>query len=152
MAAFTGEQVATQRWPQGPSTGRPLAAAKSRSTALRRLRRDKAMLLLAAPGVLYLLIFVYIPQLGNIIAFQNYVPFLGFRSAFVGLANFQALFESPAFWNAVRNTIVISSLQLVLYFPAPILLALLLNSVISLPVKRVIQSIVYLPHFIGWVI
>jgi putative aldouronate transport system permease protein len=110
------------------------------------------MLLLAAPGVLYLLVFVYVPQLGNIIAFQNYVPFMGFASPFVGFDNFAGLFADATFWSSVRNTVVISGLQLILYFPAPIMLALLLNSLISLPVKRVIQSIVYLPHFISWVI
>jgi putative aldouronate transport system permease protein len=116
------------------------------------LRRDKAMLLLAAPGVLYLLVFVYIPQLGNIIAFQNYVPYLGFGSAFVGLENFRTLFADPTFWSSVRNTLIIAAMQLILFFPVPIMLALLLNSLISLPLRRAIQSIVYLPHFISWVI
>jgi len=131
---------------------RPRAPADKSAGWLRRLRRDQAMLLLALPGVLYLLIFVYVPQLGNIIAFQRYLPFLGFRSAFVGLANFQQLFAMPQFWNAVKNTVVISLLQLLLYFPAPIMLALLLNSLISTSVRRAVQSIVYLPHFISWVI
>ncbi|MBV9324184.1 MAG: sugar ABC transporter permease [Chloroflexi bacterium] len=126
--------------------------ATRQSTFWKRLRRDKAMLLLAAPGVLYLLVFVYIPQLGNVIAFQNYVPYLGFASPFVGFDNFRSLFGDSTFWSSVINTVVISGLQLILYFPAPILLALLLNSLISLPVRRVIQSIVYLPHFISWVI
>src|SRR5689334_10394746 len=98
---------------------RPAAA---QSSVWRQLRRDKAMLLLAAPGVLYLLVFVYVPQLGNVIAFQNYVPFMGFTSPFVGFDNFGALFADGAFWSSVRNTIVISGLQLILYFPAPILL------------------------------
>src|ERR1041384_4488748 len=129
-----------------------LRPAATHSSFWRQVRRDKTMLLLAAPGVVYLLVFVYVPQLGNIIAFQNYVPFLGFGSEFVGLENFRALFADATFWSSVRNTIVISGLQLFLYFPAPIMLALLLNSLISLPVKRVIQSIVYLPHFISWVI
>jgi len=129
-----------------------LRPAATHSSFWSQLRRDKAMLLLATPGVLYLLVFVYVPQLGNVIAFQNYVPFLGFGSEFVGLENFRALFADATFWSSVRNTVVISGLQLFLYFSAPIMLALLLNSLISLPVKRVIQSIVYLPHFISWVI
>src|SRR5262249_9499624 len=150
MATVTGEQVAAQEW-AGPAVSRPGWSGASKPSLLKHLRRDKTMLLLALPGVLYLLVFVYIPHLGNIIAFQNYVPFMGFKSAFVGFENFQELFRTAAFWSAVRNTIVISGLQLVMYFPAPILLALLLNSMISLPVRRVIQSIVYLPHFISWV-
>jgi putative aldouronate transport system permease protein len=150
MATVTGGRLGAEAAASG-SIGRVRPAA-AHSSVWRQLRRDKAMLLLAAPGVLYLLVFVYVPQLGNIIAFQNYVPFMGFASPFVGLDNFRALFDDVVFWSSVRNTIVISGLQLILYFPAPIMLALLLNSLISLPVKRVIQSIVYLPHFISWVI
>jgi putative aldouronate transport system permease protein len=104
------------------------------------------------PGVLYLVVFVYLPNLGNIIAFQNYLPFLGFSSAFVGFENFRQLFGAAAFWQAVRNTVVISSMQLLLYFPAPIILALMLNSLVSTSARRIIQSVVYLPHFISWVI
>ena len=86
---------------------------------LGRLRRDWVLLAMMLPGVLYLLVFVYLPNLGNIIAFQQYLPFLGFNSPFVGFENFRQLFAAPAFWQAVRNTIVISVMQLVLYFPAP---------------------------------
>jgi len=149
MATVTGGRLGAEATAAEYAGVRPAA---TQSRFWRKLRRDREMLLLAAPGVLYLLVFVYIPQLGNVIAFQNYVPYLGFASPFVGLDNFRALLADPTFWSAVRNTIVISVMQLVLYFPAPILLALLLNSLISLPVKRVIQSIVYLPHFISWVI
>src|ERR671926_1186824 len=104
------------------------------------------------PGLVYLLVFVYLPNLGNIIAFQAYLPFLGFSSPFVGFDNFGKLFAAPAFWQSVRNTVLISAMQLVLYFPAPIALALLLNGIISTNVRRMVQSIVYLPHFISWVI
>jgi putative aldouronate transport system permease protein len=117
-----------------------------------KVRRDWLLLVMMLPGVLYLLVFVYLPNLGNIIAFQQYLPFLGFSSPFVGFANFQQLFAAPAFWQAVRNTIVISVMQLVLFFPAPICLALLLNSLISTNARRLVQSVVYLPHFISWVI
>lgn len=105
------------------------------------------------PGLLYYLLFHYIPLLGNVAAFQDFIPFLGFfDSSFVGLDNFSSLVSNPAFWQAVLNTIEISALQLFFYFPAPILLALLLNSMISVPLRRFIQSVVYLPHFISWVI
>ncbi len=150
MATVTGGRLGAEA-PAADYAERVRPAA-SQSRFWRQLQRDKAMLLLAAPGVLYLLIFVYVPQLGNIIAFQNYVPYLGFGSAFVGLDNFRSLFADPTFWSSVRNTVVIAAMQLILYFPVPIMLALLLNSLISLPVRRVIQSIVYLPHFISWVI
>lgn len=118
-----------------------------------RIWRDRLMLLFIAPGVLYFLLFHYLPLLGYIIAFQDYLPFLGFAdSPFVGLANFQQMFADAAFWQAFSNTIVISLLQIIFYFPAPLGLALLLHGVISVRVRRIIQSVVYLPHFISWVI
>lgn len=105
------------------------------------------------PGFLYFVVFRYLPLLGNVVAFQNYSPFLGFvDSAWVGIDNFVALFSNPAVGTALLNTVIINGLQTIFFFPAPIALALLLNSVMSPTVKRVIQSIVYLPHFIGWVV
>ncbi|HEX3813477.1 MAG TPA: ABC transporter permease subunit [Mycobacteriales bacterium] len=119
----------------------------------RRIRRERWMYAFILPGFVFFVVFSYVPLLGNVIAFQNYSPFLGFGgSPWVGLANFQALFNDPDFLTALRNTLVISVLQIVFAFPAPILLALLLNSLISDRVKRIVQSIVYLPHFISWVI
>ena len=131
---------------------RPRVAKRGELSLWRKLRRDWVLLALMAPGLLYLVVFVYLPNLGNIIAFQAYLPFLGFSSPFVGFDNFRQLFAAPAFWQAVRNTVLISAMQLVLYFPAPIALALLLNSLIGTQTRRLIQSIVYLPHFISWVI
>ena len=128
------------------------AVARGEPSLLRKVQRDWVLLMLMAPGLVYLVVFVYLPNLGNIIAFQAYLPFLGFSSPFVGFENFSKLFAAPAFWQSVRNTIVISLMQLILYFPAPIILALMLNSVISASVRRIVQSIVYLPPFIGWVI
>lgn len=123
------------------------------STPLRsRLWRERWMYLLLVPGVAYFIIFRYLPLLGNVIAFLDYSPFLGLDSPFVGLANFAKLFSDPELPNAVINTVAISLLQLVLFFPAPILLALLLNSMIHEPAKRFMQSVLYLPHFISWVI
>jgi putative aldouronate transport system permease protein len=129
------------------------AADKPRSSVWQDIWRDRLMLLFIAPGVLYFLLFHYLPLLGYIIAFEDYLPFLGFTdSPFVGFANFQAMFADAAFWQAFWNTIIISLLQIVFYFPAPICLALLLHGVISTNVRRIIQSVVYLPHFISWVI
>src|SRR5919199_6794638 len=128
-------------------------AAPARSSVWQRIWRDRIMLLLILPGVLYFVLFRYLPLLGNVIAFQDYLPFLGFAdSPFVGFANFEAMFNDGAFWQALWNTIAITLLQLILYFPVPICLALLLHSIISTRVRRIIQSVVYLPHFISWVI
>jgi len=125
----------------------------SRRSALgQRIWRDRWMYLFILPGFLYFVVFRYLPLLGNIIAFQDYSPFVGFHSPFIGLANFHKLFTDPDVGIAIRNTIEISVLQLVLFFPAPVILALLLNSMIHEPVKRLMQSILYLPHFISWVI
>jgi putative aldouronate transport system permease protein len=125
----------------------------ARDTVWQRIWRDRIMLLFIAPGVVYFLLFHYLPLLGYIIAFEDYLPFLGFfDSPFVGFANFASMFSDTAFWQAFSNTIIISLLQITFYFPAPICLALLLHGVISTKVRRIVQSVVYLPHFISWVI
>ncbi len=111
------------------------------------------MYVLIAPGLLFFVVFRYLPLLGNIAAWQDYSPFLGFRrSPWVGWANFAQIFTDPELLNALRNTLLLSGLQIVFAFPAPLALALLLNSVISIRIRRWIQTVVYLPHFIGWVI
>jgi len=129
-----------------------IRAGKRSSSLGQRLWRERGMYLFILPGFLYFIVFRYVPYLGNIIAFQEYSPFLGFESPWVGLDNFRRLFTDPDFKIALQNTIVISVLQLVFFFPMPVILALLLNSIISEPVKRVMQSVLYLPHFISWVI
>jgi putative aldouronate transport system permease protein len=134
----------------------PRAAAvdRRRGTSIRaRLWRDRWMYLFIIPGFLYFVIFQYLPLLGNIVAFQNYSPYLGFfNSPWVGLENFENLVSNPLVIQAVTNTIIINALQLLFFFPAPIALALLLNSIMSPFIKRGIQTIVYLPYFIGWVV
>jgi len=111
------------------------------------------MYLFMLPGLCYFLVFVYLPMAGNIIAWKKYSPFIGIRkSPWVGWANFERLLTDDRFLNALKNTLQIEILQLVFAFWAPLLLALLLNSLISERVKRTIQSIVYLPYFLSWVI
>lgn len=118
-----------------------------------RIRRDWVLLVVMAPGVLYFLIFHYGALFGNALAFVDYVPFVGLAgSEWVGLANFQQMFGDPQFWNAVGNTVLIAALQLVFFFPAPLALALVLHSLVGSTVKRFVQSVVYLPHFLSWVI
>ncbi|GAA4212684.1 ABC transporter permease [Actinocatenispora rupis] len=136
-----------------PAPAEPQAPPVRRRTVWQRLRRDRTMLLLTVPGLLFFLVFHYVPLLGYVVAFQSYQPFLGFtQSPWVGLANFATTFGDPAFWSATLNTLKITLLQLVFFFPAPIALALLLNSMLSSKLRRFVQSVVYLPHFIGWVI
>jgi len=126
--------------------------ARRELSVVARLRRDWIMLLLAAPGVVYFLAFHYLPLLGYVIAFQDYQPFLGFDSPYVGTKNFTDMLKDNRFWQAVNNTLQITILQLVLYFPAPLGLALMLNSIMSVRIRRIVQNVVYLPHFLSWVI
>lgn len=124
-----------------------------------RLRRDRVLILMTLPAVVLVLVFNYLPILGNVVAFQDYDPYISgngvvsiLNSPFVGLENFRHVFEDAAFWNAVENTLVLFFLQLVLYFPVPILLALLINSVVRPRVRAVAQAVLYLPHFFSWVL
>jgi putative aldouronate transport system permease protein len=105
------------------------------------------------PAVVYFLVFHYGALAGNLIAFLDYVPFLGLAgSSWVGTDNFVQMFHDPAMWHAALNTVEISALQLIFYFPAPLALALLLHSLSGRFVGKFVQSVVYLPHFISWVI
>ncbi len=118
-----------------------------------RLRRDKTLLLMVLPAMLLLLVFYYLPMFGTVSAFEYYDPVYGFfHSNWVGLQQFQALFADRLFWNAFENTLVLSAVQLLLYFPIPVFLAILLNSVLSSKVRSFIQAVVYLPHFFSWVL
>ncbi|MCW2881469.1 MAG: polysaccharide transporter ATP-binding protein [Sphaerisporangium sp.] len=120
---------------------------------LAKLWRDSPLLVMVAPTVIVLLLFTYIPLLGSVIAFMDYVPFLGFTgSDWVGWDNFTSLFQDQAFWHALWNTLQITFLQLLLYFPIPVLLAVFLNTVAMPLAKKFVQSVIYLPHFLSWVI
>ena len=120
----------------------------------KRLSRDKLLILLGLPGAIALLAFQYVPLLGNVIAFQDYQPYLGFsESDWVGVSNFSFLWDgNPDFRNALINTLILTVIQTVLVFPIPLVLALLLSSLAGEKLKRVLQSILYMPHFLSWVI
>lgn len=129
-----------------------LVARKKRSLAL-RYWDNRYLVILFLPGILYFLIFRYVPIYGLIIAFKDYNFSDGiFGSAWVGFDVFKEMFASRGFWEVFKNTVVISLLQFVTGFPAPILFALLLNEINSLMPKKVFQTISYLPHFVSWVI
>lgn len=108
---------------------------------------------LLLPGLLYFILFKYVPMGGLVIAFKDYSPFLGiWGSKWVGFDQFAKFFSTPDFWRLLRNTLGISLLQLLLYFPAPIILSLFLNEVRHSGYKRTVQTLVYVPHFVSWVI
>lgn len=118
-----------------------------------RLRRDRVLLLMVLPAAALVLVFKYVPMLGNIVAWQQYSPYVGItESPWVGWENFQRLLTDSNFHSAVINTISITTFQLFFYFPIPIVMALLLNSVLTPWLRSTIQSIVYLPHFFSWVL
>ena len=109
--------------------------------------------LMLLPVIAYFVIFKYIPMGGIVIAFKNYKIKQGiFGSAWCGLDNFTKAFATPTFARSVKNTLVISGLKLLFGFPAPILLALMLNEVTHIRFKKTVQTITYLPHFLSWVV
>ncbi|MCX5526871.1 ABC transporter permease subunit [Streptomyces bobili] len=143
----------------GGATGSAGRRPSGKLSLRTRFRRDRVLLLMTLPAVVLILVFNYLPILGNVVAFQDYDPYISdngvvsiLHSPWVGLENFQRLFEDSAFWEAVQNTLVLFFLQLVLYFPIPIALALLINSVVRPRVRAVSQAILYLPHFFSWVL
>jgi putative aldouronate transport system permease protein len=132
---------------------KPVAAQRRRLRWHERLRRDRSLLIMTLPAVVLLVVFSYLPMLGLVTAFQQYDIYYGFNnSPMVGLDQFTRLFRDPLFWQALENTLVISAVQLVLYFPIPIVLALMLNSIMSAKVRSFVQAVVYLPHFFSWVL
>ena len=117
------------------------------------MKEHKVLYLLMVPGLLYFVLFRYLPMFGLVIAFKDYNIFNGiWASDWVGLANFEALVHSSDFWNVMKNTLVISLTKILIGFPIPILLAILLNDIKSMRFKRVTQTFLYLPHFLSWVV
>ncbi|WP_227522122.1 ABC transporter permease [Bacillus solitudinis] len=105
------------------------------------------------PGLLFYILFKYIPLLGSVIAFKDYQIFKGIlASPWVGLDNFRFIFTYQDFYQVLRNTAMIAFYQLVFGFPAPIILALLFNEIRLMIIKRTVQSLFYLPHFLSWVV
>lgn len=115
--------------------------------------------ILMIPGILYMLIFNYTPMAGLVMAFEDFSPYNGdtairalFGSPFAGLKYFEKLFTGPDFWRLLRNTLAISLANLIFAFPAPIILALVLNELRCKWFKRFSQTLVYIPHFVSIVI
>ncbi|KLV23614.1 protein lplB [Niallia circulans] len=119
----------------------------------KKCKEQKELVLLSIPFVIYALIFYYAPLSGWLMAFQNYRPGRGiFEQEWVGLNNFKFLFSDPTFINVVRNTLAMSMINLVLGFIFSIGFALLLNEVRNKTVKKFMQTVSYLPHFLSWII
>lgn len=127
---------------------------KSYQTILsRRILNDRWLYFMLLPGILYFLIFKYAPTFGLVMVFQDYQPFLGFiKSQWVGFAHFQRFFNEPSFWMLLKNTLIIGIYNLFFFFPLPIIISLMLNEVRMRFVKRTIQTLIYIPHFLSWVV
>ena len=108
--------------------------------------------LLLLPGLTYFAVFKLAPLWGLQIAFQDFNPYNRAKSVFVGLKYFQEFFQSEVFWQMLRNTLVLNLINLVFYFPMPIIIAIALSEIRFSKFKRLTQSLVYLPHFLSWVV
>lgn len=135
-------------------TGPPAPVKHNRSTAFfNKLWQQKTLVFMSVPFLIWLFIFKYVPIWGWTMAFQKYRPAKSFsEQEWIGTTNFKMLFADENFYRVLRNTIVMSSIKLVLGFVTAILLAILLNELRNIMFKRVVQTISYLPHFISWVV
>lgn len=128
-------------------------ARKKKNNIFVRFAKQWDLQLMVLPGILFVFIFSYIPMYGVLMAFQDFDIFEGMRnSPWAGFKHFQYFFSEARFPEIMRNTIAISGLKILIGFPAPILLALMLNEVRHMFFKRTVQTITYLPHFLSWVI
>lgn len=135
-----------------PSKERTVSSSTKRNKLL-TWKRGIPLYFMILPGFLFFAIFKYIPMAGVILAFKDYDPFLGFwYSKWVGFEHFERLFSSPDFFVLMWNTLALSAVNLFFFFPAPIILAVLLNEIRLAWFRKGIQTIVYIPHFLSWVI
>jgi len=119
----------------------------------KRMWKNKWLYIMMTPGILYFLIFRYAPMYGLIISFQDFKPYNGIAgSKWVGFKHFERLFTEPDFLKILGNTLILFGMNLLFFFPIPIILALLLNEVRISAFKRTVQSLIYIPHFMSWVI
>lgn len=124
-----------------------------RTSQFMGMKRNALLYLMVLPGLIYFIIFKYLPMGGLIIAFQDYQPYLGIMgSPWVGLKHFIRLFTEPTFFMLLSNTLILFALNIVIFFPLPIILSLMLNEVRQKAFKNIIQTVIYIPHFMSWVI
>jgi putative aldouronate transport system permease protein len=118
-----------------------------------RIWKERWLYLFMLPGLLYFIIYKYVPMWGMLMAFKNYQPHLGlWGSEWVGFRHFERFFSEPEFGMLFKNTVFIAVLDIVVFFPVTIILALMLNEIRKSVYKRTIQTFVYVPHFLSWVV
>lgn len=143
MKTATGDSVATV----------PTKKSSYFRTLLLDIRKDWDLYVALIPGLAFLLLFKYTPMYGIVIAFKDFNIFDGLAaSPWVGLKHFEKLFTSQNFLDVFQNTLIISFLKLFILFPLPIIVAILLNELRNMAFKRSVQTVIYLPHFLSWVI
>ena len=140
--------------PEATSKGLPADLRRRlRAESWQRAKQMRLLYLLFLLPLAIFVIFHYLPMYGNIIAFKDFRLGRGYwGSRWVGLQHFEDFFRNPYAWRIIRNTVVISGLKLLWGFPAPILLALLVNELTSQRFKKTVQTVSYLPHFMSWII
>jgi len=120
---------------------------------IQKLKRQFPLHLMLIPGVVVLLIYCYYPMVGFVIAFQKFIPVKGlFGSDWIGLGNFRYVLKMPGIWQVLYNTVYIASMKIILGLVVPIIIAILLNELKNMLIKRGVQTLIYLPHFMSWVI
>ena len=135
------------------ATVRPSERRSRLRSTLSYVSQNYWLYLLLIPGTAFIIIFRYVPMYGVLIAFQDFSVVRGiWRSPWVGFANFIYLFTSSSFYEILRNSVLISLYRLIFAFPVPVLMAILLSEMRGIVYKKVIQTIIYLPHFISWVV
>jgi putative aldouronate transport system permease protein len=124
-----------------------------KKSSFKTFKKNYDLYMLLIPGIIFMIIFRYVPMYGLAIAFQDFNIFKGIGgSEWVGLQQFQKLFNSPQFYQVFKNTLLISVYKIAFLFPIPIFIAIILNEIKSMIFKRTAQTIIYLPHFLSWVI
>jgi putative aldouronate transport system permease protein len=131
----------------------PISKSEKLKKHLRKLGTQKYLQAMALLGVVWMIIFNYVPMYGLIIAFKEYSIIKPISEApWVGLMQFKEFLQDDNFWIVLKNTLGISLIKLVIGFPLPIIFALMLNELTSLKFKKAVQTITYLPHFLSWVV
>jgi putative aldouronate transport system permease protein len=142
----------TQNMTRAIQSNRP-AARPAKPHWFRHIRNNPGLYLMVVPGIIYFVVFRYVPLLGSVIAFQDYNIFKGITdSNWVGFKWFEQMYMFPNFKRLLVNTLIISFYQLIFTFPAPIILACMMNELSRTRMKQWMQTILYLPHFLSWTI
>ncbi len=135
---------------------KPVTSVRSQKKWMRRwnqMKSDRLLYLLLLPVLAWYLIFCYLPMGGLTLAFKNFRYDMGlWRSPWIGVEHFIKMFQDDAFWNAMRNTLIFGAGKILILFPIPVLLAVILNEIRSEKIKRFFQTVFTFPHFITWVV